>query len=351
MTTPFLCADAVTKDFLASPSWGQRLAARLGRPLRSHAVHAVQDVSLTVAQGEVVGLVGESGCGKSTLGRMLTGILPPSSGNILLDGKRLMSDDGRPAKIGRRVQMVFQNPYASLNPRMRIGRAIAEGPIAHGLVSRAQAAEYVAHWLTRVGLDPAYVNRFPHQFSGGQRQRIAIARALAMQPDVLVCDEPVASLDVSIQAQIVNLFFTLRREMALTMVFISHDLGVVKHLCDRVAVMYLGRIVEVSPTPALYGAPRHPYTRALLGSVPQLRLDEDAVTFHPISGELPSPLNPPSGCAFHTRCPLVIERCLQVAPALLEPGATRQVACHVAPASGSASLSESSGIAMTAPSR
>lgn len=329
MTTPFLQAEAVSRSFSTRLSLGERFAMRLGRSVPSRAVHAVDNISLSVQRGEVLGLVGESGCGKSTLGRMLTGILAPSQGSILLDGKPIMSQDRRPTKIGRRVQMVFQNPYASLNPRMRIGKALAEGPIAHGLVGRAQAADYVAHWLTRAGLDPGCVGRYPHQFSGGQRQRIAIARALAMQPDVLVCDEPVASLDVSIQAQIVNLFLTLRREMSLTMLFISHDLGVVKHLCDRVAVMYLGKIVEVSPAPLLYSAPLHPYTRALLDSVPQLRLDGDASTFHSIPGELPSPMNPPSGCAFHARCSRAQDRCLQSPPPLIELTATRQVACHV----------------------
>jgi oligopeptide/dipeptide ABC transporter ATP-binding protein len=329
MTPPFLTAEAVSKRFSTRVPLSERLAMHFGRPGKTRVVHAVNEVSLAIARGEVLGLVGESGCGKSTLGRMLTGIIAPSSGRILLNGESLMSEGPRPAKIDRRVQMVFQNPYASLNPRMRIGRAIAEGPIAHGLVTRSRADDYVAHWLTRVGLDPSYASRYPHQFSGGQRQRVAIARALAMQPEVLVCDEPVASLDVSIQAQIVNLFLSLRREMSLTMLFISHDLGVVKHLCDRVAVMYLGQVVEVSPTPTLYEAPLHPYTRALLASVPQLRLDEDAVTFHPISGELPSPLAPPSGCAFHTRCPLAQERCLLTAPRLISLDAARQVACHV----------------------
>jgi peptide/nickel transport system ATP-binding protein len=225
--------------------------------------------------------------------------------------------------------MVFQNPFASLNPRMPIGKAIAEGPVAHGLVSRGGAAAYVADWLARVGLDADYAGRYPHQFSGGQRQRIATARALAMQPEVIVCDEPVASLDVSIQAQIINLFLRLRRELSLTMLFISHDLGVVKHLCDRVAVMYLGRIVETAEAAALYAQPLHPYTRGLLNSIPKLRLDEAPVIYRPIAGELPSPLSPPAGCHFHTRCPLVEERCRSVVPPLIPLGGRHEAACHL----------------------
>ncbi len=331
MSSSCVRVEAVSKVFSPRLEFTERIAARLGRNPASRSVHAVDDVSIEIARGEVLGLVGESGCGKSTLGRMISGILPPTSGQVLLEGSPVMAGGGKrsPRKIDRRVQMVFQNPYASLNPRMRIGPAIAEGPVAHGLVDRKDAADYVAHWLSRVGLDPAYVAHYPHQFSGGQRQRIAVARALAMQPEVLVCDEPVASLDVSIQAQVINLFLELRRELALTMLFISHDLGVVKHLCDRVAVMYLGRIVEVSPAITLYANPVHPYTRGLLDSIPTLRLGEGAADFHPIAGELPSPLAPPSGCAFHTRCSLAEDRCSRLVPKLVPIAGGGYAACHV----------------------
>jgi peptide/nickel transport system ATP-binding protein len=287
----------------------------------------VDGVSLAIRKGEVLGLVGESGCGKSTLGRVLTGILPPSEGEVTVAGEPVMSAGPNPVKLTRRVQMVFQNPYASLNPRMRVGEAVAEGPLAHGLTTGAEAGDYVASWLARVGLDPAFASRYPHQFSGGQRQRIAIARALAMQPDMLVCDEPVASLDVSIQAQIVNLFLQLRRELGLTMLFISHDLGVVRHLCDRVAVMYLGRIVELAPAEALFTRPNHPYTRALLAEVP--RLDVRKRRFTALKGEIPSPLHPPAGCHFHPRCPQAIPACLEGRPPLRDVGPGHASACRL----------------------
>ena len=328
---PLLLADAVSKRFSPRLSIGEQLALRLGSPVESRTVHAVDRVSLSIRKGEVLGLVGESGCGKSTLGRMLTGILPPTEGHVLLDGQPIMTEGRRPVKKDRRIQMVFQNPFASLNPRMRIGHAIAEGPITHGLVSRRGAPAYVAEWLARVGLDADYAERYPHQFSGGQRQRIATARALAMQPEVIICDEPVASLDVSIQAQIINLFLQLRRELSLTMLFISHDLGVVKHLCDRVAVMYLGRIVETAQAAELYAEPRHPYTQGLLNSIPKLRFDETPVIYHPIAGELPSPLSPPTGCHFHTRCPLAVDRCSNTVPPLIQVGAHRAAACLLVP--------------------
>ena len=322
--------DHVSKRFGRPPTLGERAGALIGRPPRPRLVHAVADVSLSIHRGEALGLVGESGCGKSTLGRVVAGVHAPSEGAATIDGAPAMKG-GR--KVVTRVQMVFQDPFASLDPRMRVGETIAEGPLAHGLTTRSEAARFSADWLARVGLDPAYAGRFPHQFSGGQRQRVAIARALAMNPDVLVCDEPVASLDVSIQAQIINLFLALRRDLGLTMLFISHDLSVVRHLCDRVAIMYLGRIVEIGPGEAIYRHARHPYTQALLASSPKLRLSEEEAVFAPIAGELPSPLAPPSGCSFRTRCPLARAICAAEVPALRPVAATR-AACHFAEETG-----------------
>jgi peptide/nickel transport system ATP-binding protein len=321
-----LVAQGVTKRFSPNISLGDRIAGALGAHVDKRAVHAVTDVSLSVTAGETLGLVGESGCGKSTLGRMLAGIMAPTEGRVLVSGVAPMK--GR-HKATTRIQTVFQDPFASLNPRMRIGDSIAEGPVTHGLTTRAAAPKMVADWLARVGLDPAFATRFPHQFSGGQRQRVAIARALAMQPDVLVCDEPVASLDVSIQAQILNLFLDLRRDLGLTCLFISHDLSVVRHVSDRVAIMYLGRIVEAGSAAKVYASPRHPYTQGLLDSVPKLRLEaDDIATFKPIAGELPSPLSPPSGCAFHPRCPKATELCRVERPILTGREDGTLVACH-----------------------
>jgi oligopeptide/dipeptide ABC transporter ATP-binding protein len=286
----------------------------------------VESVSLSIAEGETLGLVGESGCGKSTLGRIAAGILPQGSGSVYVGGEPVMVN-GR--KRMTRIQMVFQDPFASLNPRMRIGDTISEGPIAHGLITRAEARQDVTRWLQAVGLEGAAAERFPHQFSGGQRQRVAIARALAMRPAALVCDEPVASLDVSIQAQIINLFLKLRRELNLTMLFISHDLSVVRHVSDRVAIMYLGRIVELGQTATIFASPRHPYTRALLDSAPRLAADGSPVQdVVPIVGELPSPLNPPPGCAFHQRCAFARERCTSERPVLTALSPLHEAACH-----------------------
>ncbi|KQU54748.1 hypothetical protein ASG72_03785 [Bosea sp. Leaf344] len=332
MTEAFLDVRNVSRRFAPRLSFGDRIAGKLGQPIDARVTHAVDGVSLAIAKGEALGLVGESGCGKSTLGRVIAGILPPSEGTTAVAGEPVMSQGPRRHKTTTRVQMIFQDPFASLDPRMQVGDTVAEGPIAHRLTTRAQARDYVGRWLTTVGLDPGFAARYPHQFSGGQRQRIAIARALAMQPDMLVCDEPVASLDVSIQAQIINLFLKLRRELNLTMLFISHDLGVVRHLCDRVAIMYLGRIVELGETQAVYAAPQHPYTRALLDSVPKLMLDDHETTaFKPIAGELPSPLAPPPGCHFHLRCPLVQPICRQERPPLRAVLPGRESACHFAP--------------------
>ncbi|CAN1489010.1 AppF ABC-type oligopeptide transport system, ATPase component [Rhabdaerophilaceae bacterium] len=322
--------DGIVKRFVSAPTLVERLAARLtGTRAKPQVVHAVEDVSLSIPRGETLGLVGESGCGKSTLARIAAGIHAADNGIVTLDGA-LVRIAGE--KQTTRVQMVFQDPFASLDPRMRIQDLIAEGPLAHGLMTRANADVEVARLLATVGLDASFASRFPHQFSGGQRQRVAIARALAMQPDVLICDEPVASLDVSIQAQILNLFLQLRRELRLTMLFISHDLGVIRHISDRVAIMYLGRIVELGPTEDVLSAPRHPYTRALVDSVPRLNIGPDEAALRPIAGELPSPLNPPSGCAFHTRCPRMAELgleplCTSERPVISDMDG-RALACH-----------------------
>ena len=328
MSAALLDIDHVSKRFVKRPSLGERVARLFGSGSRTEIVRAVTDVSLTVRKGEVVGLVGESGCGKSTLGRIVAGIYTPSDGKVLFGNAPVAVEQGRRTrKLTTRVQMVHQDPFASLNPRMRIGDTVGEGPVAHRIVKPRDVDDYVADLLGRVGLDPSYRRRFPHQFSGGQRQRIAIARALAMKPELLVLDEPVASLDVSIQAQVLNLFMDLRRDLDLTAIFISHDLGVVRHVSDRVAIMYLGRIVELAPTAELYAAPNHPYTRALFESVPRIGVGRK--DFHPIAGEIPSPLNPPSGCHFHPRCPFAGPRCKREAPTLSGIAPGRLSACHL----------------------
>jgi len=268
--SPYLMIDAVSKRFEKKSGWFRSLAVKVKLAEPVTVVQAVDAVSMTLKRGEVVGLVGESGSGKSTLGRMAAGIYVPTSGSVRLNGEAIMSDGKYPRKLTTRIQTIFQDPFSSLNGRMRIGDIIAEGPLAHKLIQKAEKDDYVKKWLSAVGLDPNFSSRYPHQFSGGQRQRVAIARALAMQPDVIVCDEPVASLDVSIQAQIINLLIRLRAELDLTLIFISHDLSVVRHLCDRVAIMYRGQIVEEGTAAEIYDNPRHDYTRRLLAAVPVL---------------------------------------------------------------------------------
>jgi peptide/nickel transport system ATP-binding protein len=291
-------------------------------------VHAVDKVDLAIAPGEVVGLVGESGCGKSTLGRVVADLHEPSGGTVLYRGQPRADLDGagrRRAKLA--VQMIFQDPYASLNPRLPVREIIGEAPRVHRLVDGRAVEALVDDLLHKVGLDPSLKGRYPHQFSGGQRQRIGIARALAVGPELVVCDEPVAALDVSIQAQIVNLLARLREELGVAYLFISHDLGIVHHVADRILIMYLGRIVESGPTDALFAAPAHPYTRALLAEVP--RLDDRRRRFRPVEGEIPSPLDPPAGCHFHPRCPHAMPRCRAEAPALRAVAPGRYAACHL----------------------
>jgi oligopeptide/dipeptide ABC transporter ATP-binding protein len=314
--------ENVSKRFSRKLDLAARIARRLGARVSEETVHAVDGVSFGIAKGEVVGLVGESGCGKSTLGRVAAGIHAPTEGRVLWKG----SDALVARKARLRVQMVFQDPMSSLNPRHRIDRVIGEAPRVHGLVKPGEADDFVAGLLEKVGLDPDYRTRYPHQFSGGQRQRIAIARALAVDPELIVCDEAVSALDVSVQAQVLNLFMDLRDEYGLTYLFISHDLGVVEHIADRVVIMYLGRVVESAPARELFARPLHPYAQALLDEVP--RLTTGKRRYKPIKGEIPSPLDPPSGCHFHPRCPFADDECRKERPALREVASGRIVACH-----------------------
>ncbi len=325
---PMLELRGVSKRFEKRLDLAGRIARALGSPLRDETVHAVDKVDLKVHAGEVVGLVGESGCGKSTLARVVAGLHAPSAGEVLWEGRRLQDLDTAARQAARlQVQMIFQDPFASLNPRLRVLDLVGEAPVVHGLVPAGQRRAWVDEQLRRVGLDPALADRFPHQFSGGQRARVGIARALAVKPRFLICDEAVAALDVSIQAQVLNLFMELRQTLALTYLFISHDLGVVRHLCDRVVIMYLGRVVETAPAVEFFERPRHPYAQALLAEVP--RLEARHKDFVAITGEIPSPLDPPSGCHFHPRCPHASARCRQEVPRLREITPGRWSACHL----------------------
>ncbi len=297
------------------------------------AVQAVDNVSFTIRKGETLGLVGESGCGKSTTGRTILQLYKPTSGKVLYDGLNLadLTDDQmRPHR--RDLQIIFQDPYASLNPRMTVGSIIAEPLEVHRIGTSKERRERVKDLLNLVGLNPYFINRYPHEFSGGQRQRIGVARALALQPSFIVCDEPIAALDVSIQAQVVNLLEDLQDRFGLTYLFIAHDLSMVRHIADRTAVMYLGKIVELAERDELYGNPRHPYARALLSAVPipnpakEREREKNRII---LEGDVPSPANPPSGCRFHTRCPIAEQRCQEEEPEWLDIGNDHWVACHL----------------------
>jgi oligopeptide transport system ATP-binding protein len=320
MTEPLLRVEGLKKYFPIRKGLLSRVSGH---------VKAVDDVSFYVNKGETLGIVGESGCGKSTTGRMLMRLLEPSEGKVFFDGKELTSisnDDMRKAR--REIQMVFQDPYASLNPRHTIEKILEEPLIVHGIGDSKERKKKVRDFLEIVGLSSYHAKRYPHQFSGGQRQRIGIARALMTNPKLIIADEPVSALDVSIQAQVLNLMQDLQKELNLTYIFIAHDLGVVRHISDRVGVMYLGKMVEVAVSEKLYDKPLHPYTQALLSAVPvpDPNFVREQIL---IKGDIPSPSNPPSGCTFHTRCPFKMDVCTKIVPKLEELESGHSVACHL----------------------
>jgi len=323
-TAPLVEVRGLVKHF---PIKGGILQRRIGM------VKAVDGVDLVVRRGETLGLVGESGCGKTTVGRLLLRLIEPTAGTILFDGTDITRIKGKALKpYRRRMQVVFQDPYASLDPRTPIGDSIGEGLRIHGIGTSRERAARVARIMDMVGLQPYHARRYAHEFSGGQRQRIGIARALVLEPDLVVCDEPVSALDVSIQAQVLNLLKNLQRELGLTYVFVAHNMGVVEHISDRVAVMYLGRVAEITRREQIFAAPRHPYTQALLSAIP-LPNPGMRRTRVLLTGDVPSPVNPPSGCRFHPRCALRAElgnpeRCSAETPVLLEAGDDQLVACH-----------------------
>ncbi len=319
----FVAAEAVARHFDVSKPWLARAIERSPRVF----LKAVDGVSFAVAKGETLALVGESGCGKSTVARLVVGLYRPTSGRVLFDGLELAGlPAAERARSRRRMQMIFQDPYASLNPRWRVRDIVAEPLRAFGLASgRAELAERVGALLVQVGLSPADGEKYPHEFSGGQRQRISIARALSSNPEFLVCDEPTSALDVSVQAQILNLMRDLQEQLGLTYLFISHNLAAVRHISDRVGVMYLGRIVEIADSGTLFSQPRHPYTQMLLDAIPDLAMS--GREREPMGGEVPNPLDPPAGCHFHPRCPFANDRCRAETPALKQYGPA-ETACH-----------------------
>ncbi|SHJ70479.1 peptide/nickel transport system ATP-binding protein [Clostridium cavendishii DSM 21758] len=292
-------------------------------------VKAVDGVSFEIKRGETLGLVGESGCGKSTTGRAILRLFEKTEGNVYFEGKDLFALNKKELRSMRpKMQMIFQDPYSSLNPRLSVGELVGEALLSHGLCSKEEVSEKVAQTLTRCGLAPYHMKRYPHEFSGGQRQRIGIARALILNPSFIVADEPVSALDVSIQSQVINLMMELQQEMGFSYLFISHDLSVVKHICHKVGVMYLGSLVELAPKDELYDNPLHPYTKALLSAVPvpDPTIKRDRII---LKGDIPSPANPPSGCKFHTRCPYATERCAKENPEYRNVGNDHFVACHI----------------------
>ncbi|BBK37553.1 peptide ABC transporter ATP-binding protein [Allostella sp. ATCC 35155] len=318
--TPLLEVRDLVKHFPIRKSLFGKARAR---------VHAVDGISLDIAPGETLGLVGESGCGKSTAGKVILRLIEPTSGSIRLEGRDITAlGAGDMLAVRRQMQVVFQDPYSSLNPRMPAGEIVGEPFINYGIGGASERRDRVAALFRKVGLRPEQMARYPHEFSGGQRQRLGIARALALGPKLIIGDEPVSALDVSVQAQVVNLLMDLQAELGLSYLFIAHDLAVVEHISHRVAVMYLGKIVEIAPRRSLFGQPQHPYTEALLESVPATRpgLRRERKT---LTGDVPSPIAPPSGCRFHTRCPYAIPRCSQEEPLLHAVGEGHQVACHL----------------------